>query len=146
MREFARSDDAQVPCVGSEWRAASIHARPLLAPSYRSGASGEGSKGADMTRLQDRPQTPAICAFETFEATSRIDVKRTQPIATVDVEKGGSCHSRKGLSNALHRRGQIGTGRVGYWLRSDEFGKQRAGVPDIARGLAALDRGQDRLQ
>ena len=33
-----------------------------------------------------------------------------------------------------------------HQLPSPDLGQQRAGVPDISRGLAALDLGEDRLE
>jgi hypothetical protein len=37
-------------------------------------------------------------------------------------------------------------GRLDYRYRSGDLGEQGAGVADVARGLAAFNRGEDRLQ
>ena len=50
-------------------------------PSVR-GAKRPGSLLVDLTGSLDPRRTSAICAFETFEATSRIDVKLPLQIAT----------------------------------------------------------------
>ena len=51
--------------------------------------SGEGSNGPHGRRPDvSHLAITAICASETFETTSRIDVKRSSGIAMVDVEIG----------------------------------------------------------
>ena len=45
-------------------------------------------------RSQNPRRMSAICAFETFEATSRVDVKRTLRIASLDVANGREARLR----------------------------------------------------
>ena len=49
---------------------------PVLAPSYRTGASGNGSKRPHLSRSPNRPAAPAICAFPPFVGTNLNGSKR----------------------------------------------------------------------
>ncbi len=61
--------------------------RPRLAPSCRTGPNGNGRKEPERTRWPNRPAAPAICAFETFAATS---LWRTSMLATSRCRGSGS--------------------------------------------------------
>ena len=54
-------------CQGAEyvarlWEIAEPPERPGVAPSYRTGANGKGSRESDMTRSPSRPGMTALCA------------------------------------------------------------------------------------
>jgi hypothetical protein len=76
---------------------------------------------------------------------SRIDVNRSLRIASTQVAAVGKqsfARANGAVAPAAANRRRVLDRRC----RSDEIGKERAGVTDIARGLAVLDRGEDRLQ
>ena len=59
-RQYARSLRSPLPDGAAE--------RAKMAPSCRTGASGKGSEGLDMTRSSSRPATTAVCAQQPFTA------------------------------------------------------------------------------
>jgi hypothetical protein len=74
------------------------------------------------------------------------DVKLPLRIAPTEVAAVGTRSFAQRPNGAVAPATAKRRGALDNRCRSDEFGKERAGVTDIARGLAALDRSEDRLQ
>jgi hypothetical protein len=100
------------------------------------------SRFVDGGRSLSEPGTSPLGAHR----TAGVDVNRSLRIASIRSQLWESGHSHKGqmvpCAPAAANRRRVLDRRC----RSDEIGKQRAGVTDIVRGLAALDQRQDRLE